>query len=146
MLCNLVIAILNLQNTSGRLLLNTHEPMLSDNYQIILFKSPPNVSQKKNMSTAASRLRGAANTANEGVSVDGKWQRKGFTSLNGGVTAISIDSRKVLDIAILSKFPFLCLYLIMTLLLISDSYYQYKTCFNSLFASWNVKKCFHFVR
>ena len=59
------------------------------------------------MSTAASRLRGAANTANGGVSVDGKWQRKGFTSLNGGVTAISIDSRKVFDTAILFEFVFL---------------------------------------
>ena len=87
------------------------------------------------MSTTASKLRGAANTADGGVSVDGKRQRKGFTSLNGGVTVISIDSRKVLDTVILSKFAFLYLYLIMTLLLISDLYYQYKTCFNSLFAS-----------
>ena len=38
-----------------------------------------------------------------GVSVDGTWQRKGFTSLNGVITAISIDTENVLDTAILSK-------------------------------------------
>ena len=43
------------------------------------------------------------NTTNVGVSVDRTWQRKGFTSLNGVITAISIDSGKVLDVAILSK-------------------------------------------
>ena len=47
------------------------------------------------MSTVASKLQGPVNTADVSVSVDETWQRKGFTSLNGGVTAISIDSRKV---------------------------------------------------
>ena len=59
------------------------------------------------MSTAASKLQGPVNTADVSVSVDETWQRKGFTSLNGGVTAISIDSRKVFDTAILFKFVFL---------------------------------------
>ena len=49
------------------------------------------------MSTAASKLRGTAETADVGVPVDGSWQRKGFTSLNGVVTAISVDSGKVLE-------------------------------------------------
>ena len=59
------------------------------------------------MSTAASKLQGPVNTADVSVSVDETWQRKGFTSLNGGVTAISIDSRKVFDTAILFEFVFL---------------------------------------
>ena len=75
------------------------------------------------MSTAASKLQGPVNTADVSVSVDETWQRKGFTSLNGGVTAISIDSRKVFDTAILFKFVFLWLYLIMTLLLNFELYY-----------------------
>ena len=32
-----------------------------------------------------------------GVSVDGTWQRKGFTSLNGIITVISINTGKVFD-------------------------------------------------
>ena len=38
-----------------------------------------------------------------GVSIDGAWQRKGFSSTLGVVTAISIDTGKVLDVSILSK-------------------------------------------
>ena len=48
-------------------------------------------------------LMAAADSADVGVSVDGTWQRKGFTSLNGVITAIFIDSGKVLDTAVLSK-------------------------------------------
>ena len=39
-----------------------------------------------------------------GVSVDGTWQRRGFSSLNGEVAAISIDTSKVIDVACLSKY------------------------------------------
>ena len=55
------------------------------------------------MSTAASKLCGPADAADVGVSVDRTWQRKSFTSLNGVIRAISIDSGKVLDTGILSK-------------------------------------------
>ena len=39
-----------------------------------------------------------------GVSCDGTWQRRGFSSLNGCVTAISIDTGKVVDAEVLTKF------------------------------------------
>ena len=55
------------------------------------------------MSDTAARLRGIKQTEDVGVSVDGTWQRKGFSSKLGLVTAISIDNGKVLDAAILSK-------------------------------------------
>ena len=58
---------------------------------------------EKSMSMAAPKLRGAVDSADVGVSVDGTWQRKGFTSLNGVITALSTDSGRVLDTAILSK-------------------------------------------
>jgi len=54
------------------------------------------------MSDAAKTLRAGKETA-VGVSVDGTWQRKGFSSKLGVVTAISVDIGKVLDVAILSK-------------------------------------------
>ena len=39
-----------------------------------------------------------------GVTVDGTWQRRGYTSLNGVVVAMYVDSGKVLDIEVLSRF------------------------------------------
>ena len=42
----------------------------------------------------------SAQTIDVGVSVDGTWQRRGF---NGVVTAISIDTGKVVDVEIMSK-------------------------------------------
>ena len=58
---------------------------------------------EKSMSDAATRLRGTNPIADVGVSVDGTWQRKGFSSTLGVVTAISIDNGKVLNVAVLSK-------------------------------------------
>ena len=55
------------------------------------------------MADAAKELRGDEETADIGVSVDGTWQRKGFTSTLGVVTAISVDTGKVLDSVVLSK-------------------------------------------
>ena len=79
--------------------LNMTEPMLSNNYQNISHKlrEYAKCTKEKSMSMVASKLRGADVTA------DGIWQRKSFTSLNGVITAISIDSGKVLDTEILSK-------------------------------------------
>ena len=61
---------------------------------------------ERNMSDAAASsllFAGTEQTANVGVSVDGKWQRKGFSSTLGVVAAISIDNGRVLDVVILSK-------------------------------------------
>ncbi|GFT42249.1 uncharacterized protein TNCV_4921371 [Trichonephila clavipes] len=43
-----------------------------------------------------------------GVSVDGTWQRRGYSSLNGCVSVISIDSGKVLDVEFMPKVCRLC--------------------------------------
>ncbi|GFV18878.1 uncharacterized protein TNCV_4757631 [Trichonephila clavipes] len=37
------------------------------------------------------------------VAIDGTWQKRGHTSLNGVVTAVSVDSGKVVDAEILSR-------------------------------------------
>ena len=37
------------------------------------------------------------------VSCDGTWQRRGYSSLNGCVTTISVDTRKCIDVEVLSK-------------------------------------------
>ena len=80
------------------------EPMLSNNYRNISLKlKEPAKQAETSMSMTAFKLRGATDSANEGVSVDRTWQCKGFTPLNGDVRTISIVSGKVLDRAVLSK-------------------------------------------
>ena len=39
-----------------------------------------------------------------GVTVDGTWQRRGYTSLNGVVIAMSVDSEKLLDVETMSRY------------------------------------------
>ncbi|GFT92245.1 uncharacterized protein TNCV_4092831 [Trichonephila clavipes] len=41
---------------------------------------------------------------NIAVAVDGIWQKRGYTSLNGVVTVTSIDTGKVIDVDTLSKY------------------------------------------
>ena len=79
--------------------LNMPAPMLPPNYKNISDKLKDSAKQvaERSMSAAASKLRAGAPSADVGVSVDGTWQRKGFTSMNGVVTAISIDNGKVLE-------------------------------------------------
>ena len=38
------------------------------------------------------------------VTCDGSWQRRGFASLNGSFTSISLDTGKILDIAVMSRY------------------------------------------
>ena len=85
--------------------LNMPEPMLSKHYQKFSLKLKEFAKRvaEKSMSMATSKLRGAADSSTVGVSVDGIRQPKSFKSLNGAITNISIDSRKALDTAILSK-------------------------------------------
>lgn len=42
------------------------------------------------------------------VALDGTWQKRGHTSLNGVITATSLDTGKVIDFECLSKFCFVC--------------------------------------
>ena len=43
-----------------------------------------------------------------GVSCDGTWQRRGFSSLNGAVAVISIDTGKILDVEVMSRYCNVC--------------------------------------
>ena len=57
----------------------------------------------KSISDAAACLRKGEKTADIGVSVNGTWQQKGFSSTLVVVTAILIDTGKALDVSIVSK-------------------------------------------
>ena len=64
---------------------------------------------KRSMLSSIEELRCLQNAASTdvidiGVSVDGTWQRRGFSSLNGVLVAVSIDSGKIVDIEPMSRY------------------------------------------
>ena len=80
-------------------LINHPPPMTEKNYRMINLKFSNAVRDvaMRSMDEAAEEVR-QTQTSNKdlivetGVSVDGTWQRRGFSSLNGAVAALSIDS------------------------------------------------------
>ncbi|GFY07681.1 uncharacterized protein TNCV_4095511 [Trichonephila clavipes] len=60
------------------------------------------------MQKAASELLVLHPTKNKivecGISVDGTWQRRGYSLMNGCVAALSVDTGKVVDIEIMSSY------------------------------------------
>lgn len=62
----------------------------------------------KSMLAAAKEINNSDDIINTGVSMDGAWQRRGYASHNGVVTAISIKSGKVLDTEPMSKYCRIC--------------------------------------
>ncbi|GFT51638.1 uncharacterized protein TNCV_2632971 [Trichonephila clavipes] len=46
----------------------------------------------------------SSNIVKCGISVDSTWQRRGYTSMNGCVAAISVDTGKMLDIEVMSSY------------------------------------------
>ena len=56
-----------------------------------------------NLKEAANELRGDKDSTDTEVSVDSTWQKKGFVSSLGVVTALSVDSGMVLDVSFMSK-------------------------------------------
>ncbi|KAF8789486.1 hypothetical protein HNY73_007419 [Argiope bruennichi] len=58
---------------------------------------------EETMRLAAYRVRLQNETSKCGVSVDGTWHKRGYSSLNGVVTDLSVDTGEVLGVEILSK-------------------------------------------
>ena len=85
--------------------LNMPPPMTQDSYDNLSngIKEAAKSVAEKSMASAAAELRGVADYADVPISLDGSWQKKGYTSTTGVVTAISVDSGKVIDTCILSK-------------------------------------------
>ncbi|GFX17506.1 uncharacterized protein TNCV_3411061 [Trichonephila clavipes] len=56
------------------------------------------------MQIATKEARGVSGHSDSPDSVDGTWQKRGHTSLNDAVIATSVNTGKVLDASILSRF------------------------------------------
>ena len=65
----------------------------------VLGQSAKHIAEK----SAADELRRTSNT-NISVSLDGTWQKRGFTSLNGTVAAISMSTGKVIDVGTMVRY------------------------------------------
>lgn len=92
--------------------MNMPRPMTKSNFNAAVKKVTKVVTDIaiSTMVGAADELRTNTEMANAedildvGVSCDGTWQRRGYSSLNGTFTAISLDSGKVLDTEVMSRY------------------------------------------
>nr|XP_047137518.1 uncharacterized protein LOC124814020 [Hydra vulgaris] len=90
-------------------LMNMPKPMTPKNYDKLVLKITNIIEEvaQETMTDAVSDLRLQCQDNNEildvGVSCDGTWQRRGFSSLNGVFAALSMDSGKVLDVEVMSR-------------------------------------------
>lgn len=89
-------------------MLNMPKPMTIKNFNNISsnLRDAAKVVAEKTMVDAIDELRTDRSEPiiDIGVSVDGTWQRRGFSSLNGVVAALSIDNGKVVDIEPMSRY------------------------------------------
>ncbi|GFX72706.1 uncharacterized protein TNCV_4063011 [Trichonephila clavipes] len=72
-----------------------------------LLKATERVAQK-NINAALSEIKGSNSFTKCGISIDGTWQRRGYSSLNGCVSAISVDTGKILDIEVMTQYCHIC--------------------------------------
>ncbi|GFY03692.1 uncharacterized protein TNCV_3666031 [Trichonephila clavipes] len=72
-----------------------------------LLKTTERVAQE-NINAALSEIKGSNSFTKCGISIDGTWQRRGYSSLNGCVSAISVDTGKILDIEVMTQYCHIC--------------------------------------
>lgn len=90
-------------------ILNTPSPPTTFNKtNKFLLGAIETVSQKCMRDAAAETIAGNAGSNEISVAIDGSWQKRGFSSLHGVVTAISVHTGKVLDIECLTKYCMTC--------------------------------------
>ncbi|GFU23453.1 uncharacterized protein TNCV_113781 [Trichonephila clavipes] len=89
------------------------------------------------MQKAASELLVLHPTKNKivecGISVDGTWQRRGYSSMNGCFAALSVDTGKVVDIEIMSSYCPTCRKISKCLEALSRKLLQQITCAIAIF-------------
>ena len=93
------------------MLMNMPSPMTANNYSKInkLCRTAAKTVAEKTMSDAAVSVREIQRVdddtvADIGVSIGGTWQRRGYSSLNSVVVAISVDTGKVVDCEPMTRF------------------------------------------
>ena len=91
-------------------LMNHPPPMTEKNYRKLstIFRNSVKHVAESVMNDAALEIHtknvAIDNVVDTGVSVDGTWQKRGFTSLNGAVAAISIETGRILDVEVMTRY------------------------------------------
>ena len=86
---------------------NLPKPMTQKNYDAVsrILGNSAKMAAELSMMEAAEDLRKVPGiTTYVGVSVDGTWQRRGYSSLNGAVAIISLDKGKIVDVEAMTRF------------------------------------------
>ena len=87
-------------------LMNLPKPMAATSYEKTvssLLKASHEVAEET-MKEAAEELKDGDEVKDVGISADGSWQRRGFSSLNGTYTALSLQTGKILDCEVMSRY------------------------------------------
>ena len=91
-------------------LMNMPKPMAANNYDKLVsaISAVTKTVAVETMKDGVEQIREAANAKidsviDTAVSCDGSWQKRGYASLNGVVTIISLDNGKIIDIEPMSK-------------------------------------------
>ena len=100
-----------LENVCG--MISLPRPMIKKNFDkisLVLGSSAQAVAQSSKSATAGELRKPSMKDlpADIGVSVDGTWQKRGYVSLNCVVAVISMDSGKVIDIEVMSRYCLAC--------------------------------------
>ena len=97
-----------LENFCGHM--NVRKPMRKNNYTKLSHRirdSAKNVAERS-MAIAAADVKRFEGNSDVGVSIDGTWQKREFSSLNGVVAAISITNGKILDLEAITRYCNVC--------------------------------------
>ena len=108
MLCEAVVKDMLVLKCCGHM--NLLKPMRKNNYVKLSHRirdSAQNVAERS-MATAAAEVKLLEGNSDVGVSIDGTWQKREFTSLNGVVAAISITNGKILDLEAITRYCNVC--------------------------------------
>ena len=86
-------------------LMNVPPPVTPKNHHALAnkLKDAARTVAEASMSASADEAKQNDGTTDISVSMDGTWQKRGFSSLNGVVVAVSTSDFKVLDVEIMSR-------------------------------------------
>ena len=97
-------------------LLNLPPPLTRNNYTLAskwILESVKDVAKETMLvaakETTSSNSKDEHGVVNCGVSCDGTWQKRGYSSLNGAYTVLSIDTGKILDTEPMSRYCKICI-------------------------------------
>lgn len=91
--------------------MNLPRPMTHKNYDNsvkVIEKVVREVAEESMQDAADEIKKGSTDVVDTDISGDGSWQRRGFSSLNGTFTGISLQTGKILDVEVMTRYCKAC--------------------------------------